>query len=56
MLPPDLINDWATTLNREIETIDRVIGEVCTPHQIYTIRQRLNDVPPGLILGRCKNG
>jgi len=54
LLPNDLVNAWGSVLNGELETIDRVVGEVCTPEQVQTIRQKLADSPPGLILGRFK--
>lgn len=41
LLPTDLKNSWGVVLNEELETIDRVIGEVCSPEQISTIRQKL---------------
>jgi hypothetical protein len=56
LLPVNLTNSWGNVLNEELETIDRVIGEVCSPPQIHTIRQRLAEAPPGLILGRCNDG
>lgn len=37
------INNWATALNRDLENIDAVIGEVCSPDQIAAIREKLRD-------------